>query len=232
MNSKRIVTFYISGLEKIMATNNEKLERGKRVRLVRKMVDLTIDEFANAISVSNRTVKYWETGEHGGLSEKGAEKILAACDILQIKCSIIWLLYGAGYQPILVGNPYNKIIPSPNNTNNNSDNHIKKEVHYFLTNNLNAITMQITDDAMEPHFLVGDIVGGKRKKNKDIKYALHQDCIVETKKQLFCRRLLPGTKPKLFTLCCINQKTNAPFVLTDIKIKSAAPIIWLRRKEK
>lgn len=215
-----------------MATTANKIERGKRVRLVRNMTDLTIDDFANKIGVSNRTIKYWENGESGGLSEKGAEKIVEANNILNIQCSIIWLLYGAGSHPTLTGKYYNNILSLENNITNDSDDNIKKEVHYFISNNLNAITMQITDDGMEPYLIAGDIVGGKRKQNKDIKDALHQDCIIEIKnQQLFCRRLLPGTKPKLFNLCCINQKTSAPFIITDIEIISAAPIIWLRRKE-
>lgn len=215
-----------------MATNAGKVERGKRVRLVRNMTDLTIDDFANKIGVSNRTIKYWENGESGGLSEKGAEKIVEANDILNIQCNVIWLLYGAGSQPILTGKSYNNALSLTNNITNDSNDSIKKEAHYFISTNFNAITMQITDDGMEPYLIAGDIVGGKRKQNKDIKNALHKDCIIEIKnQQLFCRRLLPGTKPKLFNLCCINQKTSAPFIITDMEIISAAPIIWLRRKE-
>lgn len=215
-----------------MAINANKIERGKRVRLVRNMTDLTIDDFADKIGVSNRTVKYWENGESGGLSEKGAEKIVEASDILNIQCSIIWLLYGAGFHPILTGKSYNNALPLENNITNDFNDSIKKEAHYFISNNLNAITMQITDDGMEPYLIAGDIVGGKRKQNRDIKSALHRDCIIETKnQQLFCRRLLPGAKPKLFNLCCINQKASAPFIITDIEIISAAPIIWIRRKE-
>lgn len=216
-----------------MATSADKLERGKRVRLVRNMTDLTIDDFASKIGVSNRTIKYWENGEAGGLSEKGAEKIVEANDTLNIECSTIWLLYGAGSHPILVGEPYSKSLSLTNDLHDEHDKSIKKEIRYFHANNLNAITMQITDDGMEPYFIVGDFVGGKRKQNKEIKNALHQDCIIETKnKQFLCRRLLPGSKPKLFNLCCINQKTNAPFIINDVEIISAAPIIWIRREEK
>lgn len=216
-----------------MATSANKIERGKRVRLVRNMTDMTIDVFANKIGVSNRTVKYWENGDFGGLSEKGAEKIVAANNILKIQCSIIWLLYGEGSYPILTGKPYSPNFSLKNNRLNDYDEKIQEEVHYFISNNLNAVTMQIVDDSMEPCFIIGDIVGGKRRKNKEIKNALHKDCIIETKKQqLLCRRLLPGTKTKLFNLCCINQKTNSPFIITDVEIISAAPIIWLRRKDK
>lgn len=214
-----------------MATDFDKSERGKRVRLVRNMIDLTINDFALKIGVSDRTIKYWENGEAGGLTEKGAEKIVNSCNEIGLQCGIIWLLHGAGTQPVLIDKPYQTSLSLTTPANNDSD-IIKKEVHYFHANNSNAITMQITDDSMEPYFNIGDIVGGKRKPNKELIKALHQDCIIETKdQQIFCRRLLPGSQPRLFNLCCTNQKTNEIFVVTDVEISSAAPIIWIRRQE-
>ena len=215
-----------------MTTTFDKSERGKRVRLIRNMIDLTIDEFANKIGVSNRAVKYWENGKGGGLSEKGAEKIVSSCNKIGLQCNVIWLLHGTETQPILTDNSHSASFLLTNHLSNAYDNLIKKEIQYFHTNNSNAITMSITDNSMEPFYSIGDIVGGKRKYNKDLGKAVHQNCIIETKKQqILCRRLLPGTQPDLFNLCCINQRTSEPFVSIDIEIISAAPIIWLRRQE-
>lgn len=215
-----------------MTTTFDKSERGKRVRLIRNMVGLTIDEFAIKIGVSNRAVKYWENGEAGGLSEKGAEKIVASCNKIGLQCNLIWLLHGAESQPILTDNSYNASFLAVNLLNHAYDNAIRKEIHYFHSNNSDAITMQIADNGMEPFFNEGDIIGGKRKHNKELIKILDQDCIIETKDQrIFCRRLLPGSQPDLFNLCCTNPKTCERFVITDIEIATAAPIIWIRRQE-
>jgi transcriptional regulator with XRE-family HTH domain len=211
-------------------------ERGERARLVRKMTDLGIDAFAKFVGVSNRTIKGWEGSQAGGLTEKGAEKLINAAKRHGLHCSIVWLLHGIGPQPILTKETYNKPVlanefPKDSKSKLCLSDIAKKEMQYFHKVNPGAVTIQIFDDAMEPYFCFGDIVGGQRKVAKNIAAAINKDCIIETEDhQILCRRVTRGSKANLYNLSCINPNTVVdPIVTSNVRLLSAAPVIWMRK---
>jgi len=73
--------------------------RGKRLRLVRKMSGLTLNELAEKHSLGVSTIKYWECAKNQGLSSKGAKKIITAMQSQGVQCSYMWLMHGIGLPP-------------------------------------------------------------------------------------------------------------------------------------
>ena len=74
-------------------------ERGKRLRVVRKMSGMTLSDLAQKFALGVSTIKYWECVKNQGLSSKGAKKIIKAMQTQGIQCSYMWLMYGVGLPP-------------------------------------------------------------------------------------------------------------------------------------
>jgi HTH-type transcriptional regulator, cell division transcriptional repressor len=220
-----------------MIFNNIKKERGRRARIIRSMMGFSIKAFAKEIAVSDRTVKSWEQGNAGGLTEKGANKILEVAKKNGLECELTWLMHGIGAQPSSTNPIFNKPIlikEQPGKMVSSKkiiDTGIKNEIDCFHANNANAITLQIPDDGMEPYYATGAIVGGKRRTGAAINELIFQDCIVETKDhQTLCRRLTPGTIVDRFNLSCLNHSTKQTNIATnDVELISAAMVIWYRK---
>jgi transcriptional regulator with XRE-family HTH domain len=210
-------------------------DRGKRFRMLRLMTNSSIDAFAEQIGVSGRTIKGWEQAKGGGVHEKAAEKAVEAARRLKVEYNVLWLMHGIGSQPILIAEEYNKPLTveslpktkKPKSLNSS----IKKEIKFFHKNNPSSVTLQIADDSMEPYYNVGDIVGGQLIGGDRINNIINTDCIVETSEhQILCRYVTKGSKNNLYNLICVNRKTQTePAIINDVKLISAAPIIWIRR---
>lgn len=204
-------------------------ERGRRLRILRNMSDLTIHEFAEKFGIGASTIKYWESGKNEGLSTKGAKKIIEAMSQLRVHCTFMWLLHGVGNMPHFVDARF-----GTQNINGTLEEElaINNEINLFLKNTSNAVTLLVFDDAMDPIYNVGTTIGGNRLFGDDISKGLGYNCIIETEeKQIICRKLAKSNEPNLFNLCCINpQSSVTPPNIYDIKILSAAPItrVWKR----
>ncbi len=88
---------------------------------------------------------------------------------------------------------------------------------------------------MEPQFIKGEIVAGIRRYGAELEKLIGQVCIVLIQNQgEFCLRTLQkGNLPGLFHLTTTNSKTHAAQAfMSDVKIVSAAPVIWARRKDR
>ena len=93
-------------------------ERGKRLRLVRKMSGLTLNDLSTKYDFGASTIKYWECAKCNGLSAKGAKKIIAAIQNEGVQCSFMWLMYGIGSPPQFIDIRYNN---SSNADSSNTD---------------------------------------------------------------------------------------------------------------
>jgi HTH-type transcriptional regulator, cell division transcriptional repressor len=209
--------------------------RGKRLRLVRKMSGLTLNELAEKHHLSISTIKYWECAKKQGLSSKGAKRIIAAMQSQGVQCSYMWLMHGIGLPPqfldVRFGNG-NKKIPQIDEATFEEEKTIAQEIALFCEKITDAITLTVFDDAMEPVYSVGDGVGGKRFYGEELAKVVGKNCIVETADhQLLCRRVAQGSDANNFNLYCVNPYTIAnPPHLYEIKLLSAAPIsrVWKR----
>ena len=88
-------------------------ERGKRLRLIRKMSSLTLDELSSKYNLGISTIKYWECAKSQGLSSKGAKKIVTAMQNEGIQCSYMWLMYGVGLPPQFIDVRFHKSFVFP-----------------------------------------------------------------------------------------------------------------------
>lgn len=209
-------------------------ERGKRLKTLRNMCGLTIQEFAKKYGVGASTLKYWESARSEGLSPKGAKKIIEAMLQEGVYSTFTWLMYGIGIHPQILDvqkSSAQKHLRAMNSTYD-EEIAIAKEVNLFLKNSTEAITLVVFDDAMEPLYSIGNTIGGIRVHGSEMVTATGKDCIVETENgEILCRKLTRGNEPDTFHLCALSYLTTVfPPNLYDVKLKSVAPIIriWKR----
>lgn len=203
--------------------DNQPIARGKRLTMARNMTNLSREDLAKKYQLSSSTLQSWETPKHGGLTQKGAAKIVAILAKEGIQCSTDWLLSGIGVGPQAIGK----------NRSYSPESAIIAEILTFRTHNPDAIDIIVKDDGLDPIYCEGDYVGGRKRYDTAISTAIGKTCIVETTDgETLLRYLRPGHRPNHYTLICLNPETTVlKPVLYDIALKSAAPIIWHRRKE-
>ena len=213
------------------------LSRGKRLKSLRKMADLSRRYLAEKHQLSASTLQAWEEGKSNGLSPKGAQRVVQALSEEGVCCTIEWLLNGEGQTPYLsdeklVGvQTEETLAQSYGEIASVASLQVKQELNTFLQLNADAISLIIQDDGMQPFYQVGDLVAGKRFYKKDLDTLIGRDCIIETAEGVtLFRHLRRGRKPDSFTLCCTNLETTLKdFVLEDVMVVTAARVLWHRR---
>ncbi len=215
--------------------------RADRLKLARKLTNLTLDEIPEKFGISKHTFYAWESGRNP-IKEKMVTKIINSLRQAGIYCTAEWLLFGTGLSPrfmhevsqasdSLLSHP-EKETPLDEFNQFYEEIAIFSEIKVFQKVNRNADVRFVSDDAMLPLYAPGEYVGGIRYFGEDIlQKALNTNCIIETKTgESYIRHLSKGRGPGLFTLVSLNANAHtANLVLYDADIKSAAPIIWHRR---
>lgn len=211
------------------------IAKGKRLRSLRQMADLSRKDLMNRHQISASTMQSWEEGKSTGLSPKGAQRIVLALQAEGVQCTTEWLLTGMGETPYLTDKLYTKEKEKnlfiPRKIPETDEEILLKERHFFRRNNHNVIDMIIADDGMLPFYAQGDLVAGKMYFGADIDKLIARDCIIETKSgEMLCRRLRKGTEEDCYHLQCLNIDTTVsnPFMY-DVPVLSVAPIIWHRQ---
>lgn len=218
--------------------------RGTRLKKLRMLAGLSRKSMEKVYRISASTLQSWEDGKAGGLTPKGAKRVIEALAKEGVVFTLDWLLYGIGAGPKVADSVYHGSgasgAPSEGHDRprefSGSDAEemaISKELLAFRQANLDANDMIVMDDSMSPEYLPGDFVAGRRYYHKDIGRTIGFDCIVETAMgELLLRRVRKGTKDGMWTLVCINPNASTPMhTLYDVELLSAAPIIWRRRKD-
>ncbi|MFA6409692.1 MAG: helix-turn-helix domain-containing protein [Gammaproteobacteria bacterium] len=211
------------------------IERGERVKRLRNLANLTRKEFCDASSdVNVHTLKGWEIGRYGGLTRKGAEKVLPIVAAKGVSCSIDWLLYGIGAGPTVFGDYEKDSSPAiaSSTTKEPKESHkIAKELALFKQHYKNVVDFIVADDGMLPHYVVGSYIAGVKVFGEDIASLVGRDCIVHTKKgQLLFRRIHSAAKGGKYNLICLNTATQSTEpVLYEVELSSAAAVIWQRQ---
>lgn len=188
--------------------------KGRRLQHLRNLTKLSRQDFSKRYGFNSRTLKSWELGDYKGIPESSAAKILIAYLQEGIQCRLEWLMDGSGEPPIL---SQKKQIP--------------RELETFRKNNAKGVDLLINDDAMQPYFYPRDYVAGIKRMDHEIQNLVGLNCIIETDdNQILLRRLEMGTQKNHYNLTCLNPDTNVSS-LQNIKVKSAAQVIWVRREE-
>jgi transcriptional regulator with XRE-family HTH domain len=218
---------------KINDLKSSSLARGQRLKTARMMTGLTRNAFEEKYRISASTIQSWEAAKAGGLTERGAKRILPALHKEGVTCTTDWLLYGVGSGP----QPANISLSisektTPSNNAPFEDKAVIQELLAFRNLHPNAIDFLVSDDGMEPHYSVGDYIAGIRRSKDRIEESLEADCIVQTTDNVIrFRRLKRGSRPGLYNLVCINPNTTVfETTLYNQELLSTAPVIWHRRK--
>lgn len=213
--------------------------RAERLKLARKLANITLDEIPNKFAISKHTFYAWESGRNP-IREKMVNKIILALRQAGIYCTAEWLLYGTGLSPRFM----HEVSQASDTLNSEKESIIDEfsqfyeemaifsEIKVFQKVNKNADVRFVSDDAMLPVYAPGEYVGGIRYFGEDIlQRSLNTNCIIETKTgESYIRHLSKGKDSGLFTLTSLNINAHVTnLVLYDVDIKSAAPIIWHRR---
>lgn len=213
--------------------NNHNLQlgiaRAKRIRFLREEVlKLSREEFAKTYSISKGTLQNWEDVRYSGLTDSGAVQLTKAFQAAGITdCSEEWLLYGRGKTPQLTS--YldrlfkNNVAPE--------ETIIAQELQAFYSLHQNATDAKVRDDGLWPCLVPGDYVAGEKLFAGEINKALGRACIVQLENgDILIRKLESVNEEGLYTLICTNPDTEASHpVLNEVKVFSAAPIIWIRK---
>lgn len=195
--------------------------RGKRIRFIREhLLSLAREEFCQNSNITAPSLKGWELGWGGGLSQQGSLKIVKRAKDLNIHCTETWLMHGIGRNATLITKDLDLL--------EGDETHIAKELLLFRELERSIDTV-IKDDGMLPSLYPGNYVGGIIVNN--IENAIGKECIiVADNNEILVRILKYGAEPARYDLVCLND--HATLVKKEIKntlIKFAAPIIWIRR---
>jgi transcriptional regulator with XRE-family HTH domain len=210
--------------------------RGKRLKSLRKMADLSRKALTIKYQISASTIQAWEDGKAGGLTAKGAQRIVAALREEGVYCTVDWLMHGVGQSPNLAERLYLRAAEPVREYSSSSiiphAESVTRELLVFRQLNHDTIDMIIIDDGMRPYYQVGDTIAGIRCRDiNSIENCVGKDCIVELQNgEVLFRRLRAGSKHSQFHLQCINLDTlvKQPYRYDEILL-SVAPVIWHRR---
>lgn len=205
--------------------------RAMRIQSIRKALGLSRQQFHRVFAIPIGTLQHWENlSDSCGLSEKGARKLTEALCIWNIRINPEWLLHGIGAKPILPAKFQR--LPSMTAASRNLDASIEKELSFFYECHPEAMDVIMPDDSMAPGLQETDHLAGVKLYDADIGLAVGKDCIVVTQdNECLVRWVNAGDVPNLYTLKARNFQTQAKKpIVYDIKLLSAAPIIWIRRR--
>ncbi len=221
-----------------MVLNIDAQNKASRLKAARALAGLSRRQIEEVYGISVNTQRMWEDPREGkgGLTEKGAIRIVEALKMNDVICSLEWLLYGIGQGPRNYTDVADNVVKPLQSFINipeidwGRDEIIFEEVNFFIQVNPQPITLRMADDSMEPILSMMDFVAGN-KCYDNFSHLLGEICIVETKSNLtLCRRLDRSKNENLYNLSSINPKTSAEVpILYDEALHSAAKVIWIRK---
>lgn len=197
--------------------------RGERIRRLRESLGLSREEFGNQFGIPSGSMQNWEDARYDGLSKVSANKLINAFRKSGIEVTLEWLFYGEGDNPLSLSPNQ---IPSAS-FSATEEALIAQELRLFHQHNIETTDMIVADSSMVPAFLPGDWVAGKRYFEKDIERAIHHACIVQTLDgQILLRIIKSSQQEGFYDLLTLNSES----VVKNMKLFSAAPVLWMRRK--
>lgn len=218
-------------MTKIKRSENVAQDRAQRVRGLRDALRYSRQKFCDKYAkygVTPSTLQSWEMVRWNGLTERGAEILATVFREEGLNVTVEWLLFGVGESPLKMASQL-KIAHSVAKVW--GDETIAQELRFFHQLNQEAVDAVVVDDGFAPWLAPGDRVAGKRFFAEDMEKALGHPCIVQTiAGGVLIRLLKDGSDADGYTLTCANTDTTvAEPVLKNVKLFSAAPILWIRK---
>lgn len=215
--------------DQIYSPGMEARERGDRLRRLRNLANLSRKSLCDQAEININTYIGYEVGRYGGLTKKGADKILQFLSDKGVYCSLDWLMYEVGNGPQVITEIGTEGKENPLILT--EEQKIKDELVLFHKHYENAVDYKVLDDGMGPLFKVGDYIAGIPCFGDDIKNLLGSNCILQINKgDMIVRNLREGRNENTYTLTCSNPETSIGHpILYDVKLAFAATIIWHRK---
>lgn len=208
--------------------------RGERVRRLRNLANLSRQALCDNGEFKLDTLIGWELARHGGLTEKGAVKLLNCLAGAGVNCTLEWLLHEIGNGPTIASNftAIQENVTKQTIVPQDEEKHIVEELLLFRKNNPDSVELVVPDYCMSPVYKRGDYVAGIKYYQDKLPALQGYDCIVQPKEgELLLRRIIQGDDPNKYTLIPINfNEAVTPLLLINITLVYAAPIIWHRKK--
>jgi hypothetical protein len=207
---------------------------GARLKYLRSILRLTRAYIEKKYKLPEITLKSWENGMIK-ISKNGIKRCVAVYKNEGLIVDEFWIADGKGLDPTVrlsLGHYF--AIPSEIvNLPIDADDEIAmmRDAQEFRDRYSNGVVMIVSNDEMSPYYKAGDYVGGRVRSN-EFESLINKDCIIYLKGggQYF-RRLFKDSLGR-FNLACLNPmgRTAEPIIF-NADIKSAAAVIWIRRKD-
>lgn len=203
--------------------------RGSRLKTARMMTGLTRKAMNEKYGISVGTLQSWEAAKAGGLTTRGAQRVLPIFYQEGVVCTVQWLLYGIDAPPQMTNT---SLLHQLARTTWQPDKAACiQELRYFRQIHPGWADFIVNDDGMAPHYQRDDVVAGRWRTGSDISTVLGSNCIVQTaRNEMLLRHVRRGGQPGRYDLICTNLNTTltAP-VLYNQQLLGAAPVVWHRR---
>lgn len=195
-------------------------QRGQRLKKVRNMTNMSRLEMCEQHDFNVNTLKGWEIGRHGGLTENAAKMLCEAFATHGVICTVEWLLSNTGAAPQLIAEFNSKVPPKQKESLQ-----IENELNFLRQSYTGIVDTQLNDNAMMPFYAKGDFVAGVEQSNKFEKLDKQRVIVKLANDKTVVRELRKCTKHKTLCLFASNSKTKD---LHQPEIVSIAHIIWHR----
>jgi hypothetical protein len=208
---------------------------GSRLKHIRSILRLTRAYIEKQYKLPEITLKSWENGTIK-LSRNGVRRCVAVYKSEGLIVDEGWIADGKGLDPTVrlsVGHYFS--MPSDANLPVDEDDEIAmmRDANDFKNRYPNAVVMIVSNDEMSPNYEPGEYIGGRSRKVSELEGIVNRDCIVCLKGggQYF-RRLWQDPFGR-YNLSCLNPvgKTSEP-VIFNVDIEWAAPVTWVRKRDK
>lgn len=207
---------------------------GERLKSLRRLLRVTRAYLQAKYGLPEVTLKSWENGA-SRLTESGAERCVEMYRQEGLIVNLEWIMHGLGLDPKLTVSVCD-YFAAPNKAVSafayDDEEAIIRDAKSFKESYPDAVVMIINNHEMRPFYCPGDYIGGRMREGAALQEAVNRDCIVYLKdgERLFRRVLV--NKQGQFNLSCLNpHETTEQPVLYDVKIESAAPVVWHRWRD-
>ena len=222
--------------------------RGIRLRTLRTLLHLTIEEFSDKTHQNSGTVGRIERGETC-LSINLARWISKFAIENGVLVTSNWLLYGNGDGPQVIRQKNIDLIDfmrSVDGSTNSKDGKVASdgsassakqntEEYKLLSSHLISqlfarlhaehVLIYVKDHKMSPVYKKGETLGGIKFSNEDLNLLNGEDVIVETKTG-FSARIFHMDSNGSIILSCYESQAYSPEVITRENVKSIYKVIW------
>lgn len=224
----------------IIPTSNSPVILGRRLRYLRKIVRLTIIEFAGLADISSPSISYWENGQiDHPIKPKSMRKVIEGFKKVGIEVSERWLRTGEGDLPLhrgaLIRLEERDIEPLAVKVRNDQENSFdvkmqltklfSEEVRLFTAIDL-AVVTKVDHMHLMPFIKEGDFVGGVWQQACFLTEPTI--CIFKLNNQLKVAGIKPSQDKERFDIFYCQTQAQQESTLTPVSFYKVAPIfrIW------